>query len=187
MEILFELIYSSKYKKWIFITQILAGTLISQWFFDYQLVTRDTIWIYYAITGIIFFEEIVEVLCRRMPKFEFEFADRIQEVEADDIIDWINTQELVEFLLKNDWLPTEKYRDTFQVSNVHLKKMWDNLERVGILKRGANNARVVAISDIEIIQDLLKGVVDSSDIAPPLLKVSSWVYEIWLHDENLWG
>lgn len=185
MKILMDVIYSTKHQKRMVITQLLFWVLIAQWFTETIIMTWDVIYIYYCFTMILFAPEILECIARRLPVIEFEFSDLGRgDSKWNDTIDWIETEHLIEFLLENDWLPTDKYRSEFWVNNVHLKKIWDNLERVGILKRGANNARVVAMDDEKIIYDVMKWVVDSDDLTPPLLQVSSWVYKLWLEEKT---
>lgn len=79
-------------------------------------------------------------------------------------IDGIIVDELVEFLL-NEWgLPVDKVRNFRGLNNGAYKKLGDNLERMGILKRGANNARVLGTDDIDYIMEVLNSNTDSDKI-----------------------
>jgi hypothetical protein len=61
-------------------------------------------------------------------------------------------------------LPNDKFKQTFGKTNQEHKKLGDNLERMGILKRGPNNARILSNIDIEQILNILESDTDSDKI-----------------------
>lgn len=99
-------------------------------------------------------------------------------------IDNVNVSELIEHLVKNCGLPTQKTKDKFDVQNEWVKKIWDNLERVGILKRWENNARVLATDDVDVLLSTLIGSEDSDKLSAPLLQVSDSEYLLRKPIEN---
>ena len=79
-------------------------------------------------------------------------------------IDWLVVDDLVDFLHIEGWLPNDKFKQTFGKTNQEHKKLGDNLERMGILKRGPNNARILSNIDIDTILNILESDTDSDKI-----------------------
>ena len=104
-------------------------------------------------------------------------------VIVQDCIDGIVTDDLVRLIMKYKWLPTHETKQAFDINNEQLKKLWDNLERVGILKRWPNNARVLCQGDSAVIRSILWEHTDSNNLSPALVKVWDWVYR-YISDEN---
>ena len=72
--------------------------------------------------------------------------------------------ELIEFMLGEDWLPVEGVKNFFWISNQAYKKLWDNLERLGILKRWPNNARILGTVDTDYILEVMESNEDSDKL-----------------------
>lgn len=110
-------------------------------------------------------------------KFKFPSAklrivggDKTQVVNSDNtqMIDWLVPVEwLIELIIQESWFPTVKAKEMFGITNEQYKKVGDNLERVGILTRGINNARVLATQNMRYIIDVLSSSPDSDRL---------WVY-----------
>lgn len=58
----------------------------------------------------------------------------------------------------------DKVRNFRGLNNGAYKKLGDNLERMGILKRGANNARVLGTDDVDYMLEVLNSNSDSDKI-----------------------
>ena len=67
----------------------------------------------------------------------------------------------------------------FNITNEQIKKLGDNLERVGVLERGKNNARILSIQDKNFIGEVLSRGSDSNDIHTPLLQTSPHSYNVY--------
>jgi hypothetical protein len=109
-----------------------------------------------------------------------------EEVEEDytppstiigSTIDGISINELIVFLYERNGLPTIEARQKRNTTNDKIKKLGDNLERVGILGRGENNARVLKIQDVDTIISMLS-VEDSDNIKIKPIQVSPTEYTL---------
>lgn len=132
-------------------------------------------WLMYAIVSLmIFIEELIDIIVyRKLPKIEITHlqGEPIGGYNNNIYIDGILKENLAIFILENNGLPTIASKEVLGLTTEEVKKLWDNLERVGILERGKNNARVLRVDDLDIITKTLEGVVDSDDLTPPLLRV----------------
>lgn len=103
------------------------------------------------------------------------FAKRVEV--AKDTIDNVCTVDFIEWILKNNGLPIMPTKERFGVTNEWIKKIWDNLERVGIMTRGASNARCMATDDVDMICKALAGVSDSNALQQVFERVSETEYK----------
>ena len=60
--------------------------------------------------------------------------------------------ELVNFIVENNWLPVTKAKEKFGRTNEKCKEIGDKLEKWWILARGKDNARVLAENDPNVIE-----------------------------------
>lgn len=88
-------------------------------------------------------------------------------------IDWINIVELWAFMLEEKWLPTEKTREKFGLSNKQIGKLWTNLEKAWILYKWKHNKRILKTTNRQAIMSVLIQAEDSDDISP-LLHKQEW-------------
>ncbi len=78
------------------------------------------------------------------------------------LIDWIlSAEDLISFIFENDWLPVKVMQKYFDINNEEYKKLWNNLERMWILKRWVANARILATRDVDYILHVLLSSSDS--------------------------
>lgn len=131
---------------------------------------------FFIITSMIFIEDIVNLWYKMTWYIKIDLWDE-KIIDTRDCIDWIPSEDLILFLLENKWLPTSSTKEVFYINNEQLKKLWDNLERVGILERWKNNARVLKIEDYDIIKSIIDDATDSNDLRPALLKIWQSTYE----------
>ena len=99
-----------------------------------------------------------------IPKFE------IEKTNSKDALDGMNKSNLIDFLIKNNGFPFMDAKKQFGISPQDFKKIGDNLERVGILTRGDNNARILKQG---VTRELLQKMFDcenSDELFPPLLR-----------------
>lgn len=90
--------------------------------------------------------------------------------EPKDAIDGVEKTDLISFLLDNKWFPFVNAKMQFGMSPKDFKKIGDNLERVGVLVRGDNNARILNEKvDRETLENIFK-CSDSDDLFSPLLR-----------------
>ena len=116
---------------------------------------------------IVYAPEIIHIFINRFWNAEVKIDRGYYQKQAPKLgkkIDWILVDELIEFLL-NEWgLPVDKVRNFRGLNNGAYKKLGDNLERMGILKRGANNARVLGTDDVDYMLEVLNSNSDSDKI-----------------------
>lgn len=114
-----------------------------------------------------FFDTVVSVVLKlwhMIPKIE------IEKPTKKDAIDWLNKSNLIEFLIDKNGFPFMDAKKQFWISPQDFKKIGDNLERVGILTRGDNNARILKQwVDRELLQKIFT-CENSNDLFPPLLR-----------------
>ena len=114
-----------------------------------------------------FFDTVVSVffkLWQRIPKIELKNDDPKQK------IDGMNKMNLIDFLIDKNWFPFMDAKQTFGISPQDFKKIGDNLERVGILTRGENNARVLKQGVTREILQKIFTCENSDQLFPPLLR-----------------
>lgn len=93
-----------------------------------------------------------------------------QEKEPKDAIDGVEKSDLISFLLDHKWFPFVNAKMEFGLSPKDHKKIGDNLERVWILVRGENNARIL---NENVTREMLENIFkcsDSDDLFSPLLR-----------------
>jgi hypothetical protein len=116
---------------------------------------------------IVYCPEIIRRLISRYSDIEFKVDRPTIQKQAPKHwkrIDWILVDELIEFMLGEDWLPVESVKNFFWISNQAYKKLWDNLERLGILKRWPNNARILGTVDTDYILEVMESNEDSDKL-----------------------
>lgn len=82
-------------------------------------------------------------------------------------LDGCRLDDLIVHIINNNWLPTTETRNEFWLSHDQIKKLGDNLERVGIFTRGKNNARVLATRNYDKIIRVMKQASDSNQLPSP--------------------
>ena len=86
------------------------------------------------------------------------------DTEDKPKIDGRNVEDIAAFLLETGWLRIEDLKKYFKVDAQRVKKLGTNLERVGILKKWPNNARVLATTNQDYILEVLLSSSDSDRI-----------------------
>lgn len=171
-----DFVYDTKAGKWITITKLIVWAWAIWLFLDPALV--KSIWnywyidfgtLYITLLFLSFASDIVvwisgycnkkEQPIENNTEYEYEIIPTIKEDKIT--IDWIPTEDLILHIIEHKWLPTIETKQKFNINNDSLKKIWDNLERVGILKRWPNNARVLATDDIDDLVDTMRDIADS--------------------------
>lgn len=114
-----------------------------------------------------FFDTILSALFKiwqMIPKVEFE------KTTSKDALDGLNKSNLIDFIIEKNGFPFMDAKKQFGISPQDFKKIGDNLERVGILTRGDNNARILKQwVDRELLQKIFN-CENSNDLFPPLLR-----------------
>lgn len=141
----------------------------------------------YLLTKVMIWLQVVVNLDAILVRFVGLFSTvEYEEVEEDytppstiigSTIDGISINELIVFLYERNGLPTIEARQKRNTTNDKIKKLGDNLERVGILGRGENNARVLKIQDVDTIISMLS-VEDSDNIKIKPIQVSPTEYTL---------
>lgn len=117
-----------------------------------------------------FFDTIVSAflkIWKLIPHVEFM---QPKENEPKDAIDGVEKSDLISFILKNKWFPFVNAKMQFGLNPKEYKKIGDNLERVGVLVRGENNARIL---NENVTREMLENIFkcsDSNDMFAPLLR-----------------
>lgn len=106
-----------------------------------------------------------------------EYEEHVDRTIIGSTIDDISVSELILFLFERNGLPTIEARNKRNTTNDKIKKLGDNLERVGILGRGENNARVLKIQDVDTIVSMLS-VEDSDNINKRPVRISDTEYSL---------
>lgn len=191
MDIIIDWFYDwidwSKYYKWAMLTRL------SIWLFAVMMFMSDDVartirqWFWYINFGsmycIISLSLFTDEILWWIKWLKIPNIVTSSNVIVQDCIDGIVTDDLVRFITKYKWLPTNETKQAFDINNEQLKKLWDNLERVGILKRWPNNARVLCQGDSSVIRSILWEHTDSNDLSPALLKIWEWAYR-YVSSEN---
>ena len=117
-----------------------------------------------------FFDTIVSTffkIWKLIPHVEFM---KPEEKEPKDAIDGVEKSDLISFLLDHKWFPFVNAKMEFGISPKDHKKIGDNLERVWILVRGENNARILNENvDREMLEKIFT-CSNSDDLFSPLLR-----------------
>ena len=117
-----------------------------------------------------FFDTIVSAflkIWKLIPHVEFM---QPQEKEPKDAIDGVEKSDLISFLLKNKWFPFMNAKMQFGISPKDHKKIGDNLERVGVLVRGENNARILNENVTRETLEKMFTCSNSDELFAPLLR-----------------
>ena len=99
-----------------------------------------------------------------IPKFELE------KPETKDHLDGMNKSNLIDFIIQKNWFPFMDAKKQFWISPQDFKKIGDNLERVGILTRGENNARILKQWVTPELLQKIFNCENSDDLFPPLFR-----------------
>ena len=114
-----------------------------------------------------FFDTIVTALFKirnMIPKFE------IEKPIKKDAIDGMNKSNLIDFIIDKNGFPFMDAQKQFGISPKDHKKIGDNLERVGILTRGDNNARILKQGVTRELLEKIFNCENSDELFPPLLR-----------------
>lgn len=139
---------------------------INEIFFQYRLF----VFLWISINIFAFFDTIVS-LCvsirRRIKQIQFDFP----------VIDWeffegVAKRDMIKFLMDEKAFPFKKIYGKFGFAPKDYKRIGDNLERVGILIRWENNARILNPNISESKLNEILNNENSDEITPPL--VQSW-------------
>lgn len=105
-------------------------------------------------------------IVNKLPRFQF-----LLDIDCKNIytLDGICTNDLVHYMTTTWKFAYWEASELFKMTPQSYKKLWNNLERVWILERGLNNARVLrqCFGSIEKLDHLSK-FTDSDDITPLL-------------------
>ena len=123
-----------------------------------------------------FFDIIVSEfykVCQRIYNIRLQIEDYIPKTKTKDsgpVIDGIVRDKLIDFLLDHSWFPYVHAKDKLWLFPKEYKKLGDNLERVGVLVRWDNNARVLSEKvDRELLEKIISKT-SSDDLTLPLLQ-----------------
>ena len=155
---------------WVFLLMFVPDMVHSYVFHQDGMILSG----YVLLNVYVFFDLIVSYMCklyRKLPAIKFtEYIPKKKIHNSDTMIDSIDRGRLVEFLFKHQWFPYVAAKSRLWLFPKDYKKIWDNLERIGILVRGENNARILKSG---ISSELLQQVIsknDSDDLSLPLLQ-----------------
>ena len=155
--------------------------IICAWIFGFVFIWKDTTLafvhqyrIYFGgaicVNLFAFFDPIVSTF---LAVWKFIWKIEIiqpQEKEPKDAIDGVEKSDLISFLLKNKWFPFINAKMQFGINPKEYKKIGDNLERIGVLIRGENNARILKENITREILENIFNCSDSNDLFAPLLR-----------------
>lgn len=122
-----------------------------------------------------FFDHILSALnylWKNRPNIVFKLDEYIPKKKKDNTwkIDWIDREELIDFLIKENSFPFMIAKSKFGLFPKEYKKIGDNLERIWILVRWQNNARVLKENiDRELLEKIINKT-SSDDLFAPLLR-----------------
>ena len=137
------------------------------WTFEFLKQYRSIVYGGIFINLFWFFDTILSGISKFwqiIPKFELE------KPETKDHLDGFNKSNLIDFLIKKNWFPFMDAKKQFWISPQDFKKIGDNLERVGILTRGENNARILKQWVTPELLQKIFNCENSDDLFPPLLR-----------------
>lgn len=158
--------------KWSLLLMIIQ--LLLEDFVPYNIID----WQWYAIPQILIFgwviirlENIIWWLVNiwyQIPVVVLTKWDDIDEIDAK--LDNIPLEHLITFLLEKQAWKVAEVKEEFWLSTRQYQKLWDNMERVGILSRWENNARILSEITADMMIDILVGVEDSDNLKPLMIK-----------------
>jgi hypothetical protein len=164
--------------KLVFFARLFLLLIYPEILHKYIWKANDTMFIGFAIVNAYaFFDKIVSAMLyirKQRPKFTIDLSDfqtKKQSINSNgNLIDWISQTDLISFLLKQNWFPFVIAKSKFWMFPKEYKKLGDNLERVWILVRGENNARVLKSKiDREYLEKVITKT-NSDDLSLPLLQ-----------------
>lgn len=101
----------------------------------------------------------------------FIFSIRFWKGKENELIDGVTEKnELIDFLFKYNGFPFVNAKNELWLNAKEHKKIWDNLERVWVLTRGENNARVLSENATKDILRKILNCNNTDDLFPPLLQ-----------------
>lgn len=142
----------------LFCVSMLVLAKLDYWLFQRILQRNDKgmVAILFGGLAIRYMDDIVKYLHDRFRSFDIQKdKPKLDGIEVDD---------LVSFMFEYDGLPVEEMKRYFDVSNEDVKKIGDNLERVGLLWRGKDNRRVLMSQDPDYVTRILLSHPDSNKI-----------------------
>lgn len=119
-----------------------AASLII-WMIDITLLRDILQWNHYTLPTLLIWLSIIAYV----PELLRLVATDKSKVTSNQPLD-----ELVNFIVDNNWLPVTKAKEKFWRTNEKCKEIGDKLEKRGILARGKDNARVLAEPDPQVIE-----------------------------------
>lgn len=119
-----------------------AASLII-WLIDVNLLRDILQWNHYAVPTLLIWLSIIAYV----PELLRLVASDKTQVTSNQPLD-----ELVNFIVENNWLPVTKAKEKFGWTNEKCKEIGDRLEKWWILARGKDNARVLAENDPQVIE-----------------------------------
>lgn len=97
-------------------------------------------------------------------------------------LDGLPTSQIFDLLISENWLPAKKFTQYISSDKNVYKRIWDNLERVGILIRWNKNARILNNQyTANQIFNILNSKQDSSLLPHGLIQVSENSYSFINH------
>jgi len=118
-----------------------------------------------VFTLTMYLENILEICDRLWSQIPHITVAKNQTEAVDDIlVDNVPTHKVLEFLFEKKWRPVIQAKEELWLTVAEHKKLWDNMERVGILVRGENNARILSDMDPEYIVEMFARVVESDQL-----------------------
>ena len=118
-----------------------------------------------------YFERFIEQwknIRHKIPKA----PEKILYDESKPQIDWRNVEDIAAFLLETGWLRIKDLKRYFKVDAQWVKKFGNNCERVGILKQGPSNSRVLATRNKDYILEMLLSSSDSNTMGR---RTENWI------------
>lgn len=167
---------TSPAKKCAVVTRRFLGTYLILLLLDYRTAVHlytmnDHILfqVFFGFVAIMNLEALAMILTRAFWGFTSKKIHQGYELSPTPpqqvpMLDGCRLDELIPHITEHNGLPTKETREAFGLSHDQIKKLWDNLERVGIFTRGKNNARVLATRDYDMIIRVMKQASDSDKL-----------------------
>lgn len=173
LQINYFLFETSPAKKCAVITRRFLGTYLILLLLDYRTAIHIysmnnyiLFQVFFGFVAIMNFEAFAMILTRVFWGFTSKKIHQGYELSPTPpqqvpMLDGCRLDELIPHITNYNGLPTKETREAFGLSHDQIKKLGDNLERVGIFTRGKNNARILATHNYTHIIDTLKQASDS--------------------------
>lgn len=159
----------SKPRLYLLIGKIVTFVWLSLAVIDFHLLTIYN-HIIMKVIVIFFFVAFVDLYVKEI----MGIINRIRNYSwGGSTIDGLSTQKIFRLLINSNWLPAKYFLENISPDKGVYKKLWDNLERVGVLIRWQKNARIL---NNQYTANQILNILNSR---PQSDQLTTWLVQVW--------